>query len=215
MLKAIIAAIFAACSANALGAAGQDALPEIGGQMDLVCHTAQATRSKAKNMRKCHAFLCTPQTHHGKVVDGLCGVVGFCVCFCAAWFGSACLLVGVCVCVCLWWLCCTVVWCGVVWLGTERAVLGRRRCAARTYVGHRTQDDLIFACTSPPSTSTEICLQTPTLVICSTASNAFTMVRGGDKDFYFACMSVCRFDVLLSGGAVGQEMVFEEWKEQV
>ena len=36
MLKAIIAAIFAACSADALGAEGQDALPEIGGKMDLV-----------------------------------------------------------------------------------------------------------------------------------------------------------------------------------
>ena len=31
----------------------------------------------------------------------------------------------------------------------------------------------------------------------------------------FVCMSVCRFDVLLSGGGVGQGMVFEEWKEQV
>ena len=57
MLKAIIAAIFAACSADALGAAGREALPELGGQMDLVCHTAQATRTKAKTLRKCHAFL--------------------------------------------------------------------------------------------------------------------------------------------------------------
>ena len=52
MLKAIISAIFAACSADALGAAGQDALPDIGGQMDLVCHNAKATRTKAKHMRK-------------------------------------------------------------------------------------------------------------------------------------------------------------------
>ena len=42
------------------------------------------------------------RAHRGRCVDGLCGVVGFCVCFCAAWFGSACLLVGECVCVCLW-----------------------------------------------------------------------------------------------------------------
>ena len=27
------------------------------------------------------------------------------------------------------------------------------------------------------------------------------------------CMSVCRFDVLLGEGGVGQELVFEEWKE--
>ena len=46
MLKAIIAAIFAACSADALGAAGKDALPEqpeIGDQMDLAIHIKKCT----------------------------------------------------------------------------------------------------------------------------------------------------------------------------
>ena len=56
------------------------------------------------------------RAHRGRCVDGLCGVVGFCVCFCAAWFGSgmlACLLGRMCVCV--WGDCavlCCVVWCG-------------------------------------------------------------------------------------------------------
>ena len=40
--------------------------------------------------------------------------------------------------------------------------------------------------------------------------------EGGEMKIpIFVCMSVCRFDVLLGGGGVGQEMVFEEWKEQV
>ena len=40
--------------------------------------------------------------------------------------------------------------------------------------------------------------------------------EGGEMKIpLFVCMSVCRFDVLLGGGAVGQEMVFEEWKEHV
>ena len=40
--------------------------------------------------------------------------------------------------------------------------------------------------------------------------------EGGEMKIpLFVCMSVCRFDVLLGGGGVGQEMVFEEWKEQV
>ena len=109
---------------------------------------------------------------------------------------------------------CAVLCCGVVWLGTERAVLGRRRCAARPYV-YTSHSGRLDLCLHVSSMHT-FCLQPPTLVMCSTASNAFTMMRGEEMKIpIFVCMSVCRFDVLLGGGGVGQEMVFEEWKEQV
>ena len=137
---------------------------------------------------------------------------------------------------CCWFLCLFL--CGLVWLGML-ACWGVCVClsvvavlyGAVVVVGHGTgcAGTTAVRCQNVRGTSHSgrldlclhvssihtFCLQPPTLVMCSTASNAFTMVRGGDEDSYFVCMSVCRFDVLLSGGAVGQEMVFEEWKEQV
>ena len=128
------------------------------------------------------------RAHRGRCVDGLCGVVGFCVCFCAAaWFGSACLLAGenVCVSVCGD---CAVLCCAVVWLGTERAVLGRRRCAARPYVGHRTQD---------ASRSLLACLLHPYILLANPNScDVFHCLQrihngeGGDEDSYL-CLHVC------------------------
>ena len=129
------------------------------------------------------------RAHRGRCVDGLCGVVGFCVCFCAAWFGSACLLAcwGVCVCVSgvtvLW---CAVVWCGVVGDGTGCAGTTAVRCQDVRGASHSGRLDL---CLHVSSIHT-FCLQTPTLVMCSTASNAFTMVRGGDEDS-FVGLHVC------------------------
>ena len=114
------------------------------------------------------------RAHRGRCVDGLCGVVGCCVCFCAAWFGSACLLVGanVCVSVCAD---CAVVCCGVVGDGTGYAGTTAVRCQGVHGASHSGRRDL---CLHVSSIHT-FCLQPPTLVMCSTASNAFTMVRGG------------------------------------
>ena len=153
------------------------------------------------------------RAHRGRCVDGLCGVVGFCVCFCVAWFGSACLLCwGVNVYVCLWWLCCTVLWCGVVGDGTGCAGTTAVRCkCVRVHIALRTTRSLLarllhahILLANPNSCDAFHCLQ------------RIHNDEGGEmKISIFVCMSVCRFDVLLGGGGVGQEMVFEEWKEQV
>ena len=102
-----------------------------------------------------------------------------------------------CVCVCL----SVVVWCGwgrngLCWAGTTAV-----RCQIVRGASHSGRLDL---CLHVSSIHT-FCLQAPTLVMCSTASNAFTMVRRGDEDS-FVCLHVCvcRFDVLLGGGGVGQ-----------
>ena len=81
---------------------------------------------------------------------------------------------GVNVCVCLWWLCCTVLWCGVVGDGTGCAGTTAVRCQPVRGASHSGRLDL---CLHVSSIHT-FCLQPPTLVMRSTASNAFTMVRG-------------------------------------
>ena len=89
-------------------------------------------------------------------------------------------------CVCVW-VDCAVLWCGVVGDGTGCAGTTAVRCQAVRGASHSERLDL---CLHVSSIHT-FCLQTPTRVMCSTASNAFTMVRGGDEDSYFACLHVC------------------------
>ena len=112
-------------------------------------------------------------------------------------------------------LCCGVVWCGVVWCGWGRNGLcwdDGGALPVRTWgIALRTTRSLLARLFHP-----HILLATPN------SCDVFHCLQrihngewGGDEDSYSVCMSVCRFDVLLGGGGVGQEMVFEEWKEQV
>ena len=108
-----------------------------------------------------------------------------------------------------------VLYCGVVGDGTGCAGTTTARCqmVRGASCTHRTQDDSIFACTSPHP---HILLANLNSCDASHCLQRIHNDEGGEiKIPIFVCMSVCRFDVLLGGGGVGQEMVFEEWKEQV
>ena len=101
----------------------------------------------------------------------LCGLV---------WLGMlACWGVCVCVSVCgdcaVLCTCCAGLWCGVVGDGTGCAGTTAVRCQAVRGASHSGRLDLCLHVSSMHT----FCLQPPTLVMCSTASNAFTMVRGG------------------------------------
>ena len=93
---------------------------------------------------------------------------------------------------------CNVLWCGLVGDGTGSAGTTAVRC--QSMVGGASHSGRLDLCLHVSSIHT-FCLQPPTLVMRSTASNAFTMVRGDEMKIpIFVCMSVCRFGVLLGGG---------------